>query len=133
AALSRRVWAPVAPLIVGHGIRRIRVAPDGLLDLVPFEAVSDHGTLIQRSTIAYVPAGRDLLPEPPPTPPTSPPVIMVSPGASGASGSASSSTASLGPLRSLPEAGREGNDVRRIVRDPEFLGESKASESGLKH
>jgi CHAT domain-containing protein/tetratricopeptide (TPR) repeat protein len=133
SALSRQIWAPVAPLIAKHGVRRIRVAPDGLLDLVPFDALPDHGPLIQRFTIAYVPAGRDLLPEPPATRPASSPVIMVSPGASGASGSPPSSAASLGTLPSLPEAVREGDDVRRIIRDPQFLGEGQASESGLKH
>jgi CHAT domain-containing protein len=110
------------------------VAPDGLLDLVPFDALSDRGALIERFTIAYVPAGRDLLPEPPPTRPASAPIILVSPGATHSTGNPRSlSAAAVRTLPPLREAIREGEEVRRVIRNAQFLGEGRASESRLKN
>ena len=83
--LSRRVWRPIAPLLADGGrVHHLRIAPDGALNLVPFEALSDGHDLIDRYSVSYVPAGRDLLDVVAPATP-SPPVVVVSPGGSRAS------------------------------------------------
>ena len=60
--LSKSVLAPLEPWL-GAGTRRIRIAPDGMLTLVPFGALRDSQGrfLIERFALGYVPAGRDLV------------------------------------------------------------------------
>jgi CHAT domain-containing protein len=59
-ALDARLMEPVRPLL--GDARRLYVAPAGMLNLVPFDAlVDDQGAwLAQRFTISYVASGRDL-------------------------------------------------------------------------
>ncbi|HEX7941401.1 MAG TPA: CHAT domain-containing protein, partial [Gemmatimonadaceae bacterium] len=94
AVLSRRVWRPIAPLVDSKSITRLRIAPDGLLNLVPFEALSDGRQLIDRFAISYVPAGRDLALATP-SMPLSPPVVVVSPGVSRTAGAVQASISSF--------------------------------------
>lgn len=132
AALSRRVWTPVAEAIDARRITRLRIAPDGLLDLVPFEALIDRGALIDRFTIAYLPTGRDLLSEPASARASSAPVIMVSPGAARLNGARRVNEPSLRRLPPLPEAVREADDVRLAIHGARFFGEREATERRLK-
>ncbi len=60
-AVDRLVMQPVRPLLGGS--RRVFLAPDGALNLVPFAAlVSERGQyLVSRYTFSYLSSGRDLL------------------------------------------------------------------------
>jgi CHAT domain-containing protein/tetratricopeptide (TPR) repeat protein len=131
--LSRRVWMPLASLVAADsGIRRLRIAPDGMLDLVPFEALRDPRPLIDRFTITYLPAGRDLASESTTADPGGPSVIMVSPGA-GARGSAAPSSASIvDRLPPIAAAVGEAEDVRRMIDGAELYGAGRATEHRLK-
>jgi CHAT domain-containing protein len=61
AELSRRI---ALPIVARSGdVKRLIVAPDGPLNLVPFQALvgSDGRYLIERFTVSYVTSGRDLV------------------------------------------------------------------------
>jgi CHAT domain-containing protein len=59
--VDAKVIQPIRSLI--GDVSRLLISPDGELNLIPFEALSDeHGRyLIQRYSISYVSSGRDLL------------------------------------------------------------------------
>lgn len=121
--LSRRVWRRIDPLVDAKTIKQLRIAPDGPLNLVPFEALSDGRDLIDRFTITYLPAGRDLLvPQAPSA--TGAPVVVVSPGSS-------SSPQSEG-LGRLDAATMEAADVRRLVTRARLYTGSGATERHVK-
>ncbi|HEY0469759.1 MAG TPA: tetratricopeptide repeat protein, partial [Polyangiaceae bacterium] len=60
-ALYEQVMAPLVPLL--KGVEHLYVAPDGLLDLVPFGALVDahNQYLIDNWSISYLSSGRELL------------------------------------------------------------------------
>ena len=60
--LSSKLAPASRPFGKTAGIHRLRIAPDGMLNLVPFSALSDgHGHfLVERVETSYVSAGRDL-------------------------------------------------------------------------
>ena len=131
--LSRRVWRPIAPLLGGaQHVRRLRIAPDGALNLVPFEALSDGQDLIERYTIRYVPAGRDLLDAPSPAAPSAP-VIIVSPGRDRAAAASSSASAGrIDLLAPLDGAAGEAADARRLLPGSEIYTGRGATEQHVK-
>ena len=116
--LSTRVWRPMKPwLDAAPNVRRLRIAPDAALNLVPFEALSDGPDLIDRFAISYVPASRDLLLSSSPSS-SSAPVVVVSPGAG--AGRARTTDRSGPALRGqalarLGSASGESSDVKRLV------------------
>jgi CHAT domain-containing protein/tetratricopeptide (TPR) repeat protein len=136
SVLSARVWGPLAPLIAqAPNVRRLRIAPDALLNLVPFEALTDGGhDLIERFSIAYLPAGRDVLAEPTDSP-SGAPVVVVSPGASVKAAplaNQSSIAFRAGGLARLPEATLEAADFRKIVPRASLLATDDATERRVK-
>ena len=62
ARLASWVLAPIMASIP-KGLRRMIVAPDGALSLIPFEALITKGKrrLVERATLAYVTSGRDVV------------------------------------------------------------------------
>ena len=60
-ALDKQVMQPLRPLL--GGATRLLISPDGSLNLIPFEAlVDEQGRYqVQRYSIQYLTAGRDLL------------------------------------------------------------------------
>ncbi len=82
-ALSQELSPAIAELTRRKEVARLRIAPDGMLNLVPFGALADtRGKfLIQHFSISYVSAGRDLTGVSTSSAAT-PAVIAVSPGAS---------------------------------------------------
>ena len=60
--LSAKLAPVFAAIWQDAGIHRLRIAPDGMLNLAPFAAISDsHGHfLVERVAISYLSAGRDL-------------------------------------------------------------------------
>jgi CHAT domain-containing protein/tetratricopeptide (TPR) repeat protein len=117
--LSSRVWRPIrAGLDAEPRIRRLRIAPDGALNLVPFDALSEGRDLIERFEITYVPAGRDLLSSPSRVS-SSAPVVVVSPGAG------------LGLVR-LGSATGEAADLKRLVPGAAVYTGATATEHHVK-
>lgn len=137
ADLSARVWAPLKPLLEESAdVRRLRMAPDGLLNLVPFEALSDGHDLIERYAITYVPAGRDVTMEASSTMVSAAPVVVVSPGSS--TRKASLSSAASGTFRSdalarLSDAAGEAADLQRLVPHAELYSAANATERHVKN
>jgi CHAT domain-containing protein/Tfp pilus assembly protein PilF len=119
-------------------IHRLRIAPDGLLTLAPFAALSNAPGhfLVQRFTISYLSAGRDLA-EVPNTlsndaaRPLGPPVIALSPGGD------SRATASAGVFRAdglerLDGAVLEAQSLQALLPHSELLAEGQATEQRIK-
>jgi CHAT domain-containing protein len=81
--LSQELSPVIAELARRKEVARLRIAPDGMLNLVPFGALADArgAFLIQHFAISYVSAGRDLTSVSMGSAATSA-VIAVSPGAS---------------------------------------------------
>jgi CHAT domain-containing protein/tetratricopeptide (TPR) repeat protein len=135
ANLSTRVWAPLKPLLKGRtNVRRLRVAPDGLLNLVPFEALSDGHDLIERYAITYVPAGRDITMQASGTIASGAPVVVVSPGSSATPSlsSAASGTFRSDALARLSAATAEAADLRRMVPHAALYSAADATERHVK-
>jgi len=60
-ALDEKVMSPLRPLL--GGIVQLLISPDGLLNLIPFEALVDEQNryLVERYSFTYLTSGRDLL------------------------------------------------------------------------
>lgn len=60
-AVSAQLWQPLQPLL--NGVAHLLIAPDGLLNLIPFAALPDTAGryLIERYAISWLSSGRDLL------------------------------------------------------------------------
>ena len=133
--LSRQVWRPLKPLLDAEpNIRRLRIAPDSALNLVPFEALSDGRDLIDRFTITYVPAGRDLMARSSAIA-SAPPVVVVSPGArprrahTAERPDVSFRADGLAPLG---EAAGEAADIRRTLKGVAVYTGATATERRVK-
>jgi CHAT domain-containing protein/tetratricopeptide (TPR) repeat protein len=121
--LSTRVWRPLRPLVEEERITALRIAPDALLNLLPFEALAEgRRALIDRFAITYVPAGRDLMATT--RVPSAAPVLVVSPGASAPRAAAqparhapaqSETSFRANQLSRLDAALGEAADIRRLV------------------
>jgi len=78
-ALGDKVFRPMEGLLVDD--KHLLISPDGQLNLIPFEALSDaQGRyLIERFSITYVTTGRDLLRMEVPRPSRTAPVLVADP------------------------------------------------------
>lgn len=138
AMLSKELRPVIAEVSDQTGVHRLRVAPDGLLNLVPFAALSDSRGhfLVQQYAISYVSAGRELV-----APPSAPAseraansiVIAVSPGAgSKHSESVATNRIRADRLERLDGAQAEANEVQRWIPEARLLGEGEATEQRIK-
>jgi len=76
--LYQLAFKPLLPLL--GKTRKLFVAADGQLALVPFAALHDgHGFLADAFDVTYLTSGRDLLPRPGPEAPSSPVVVFADP------------------------------------------------------
>ena len=122
AALQRLdvlVFAPIRARLAN--VSHVILAPDGKLNLVPFEALLDpqkHYELEQR-LVSYVTTGRDLLRLAAPHAPRSPAVIVAAPDFGPLPSAASSSAASFAPL---PGALAEATDLQKYFPHPPLTG-----------
>ena len=137
ADLSKRMWTPLKPLVdSAPQVRRLRIAPDASLNLVPFEALSDGGDLIERFAISYVPAGRDVVVDASAGPPSAAPVVVVSPGASARLDGVQGGQPNVfrpGSLAHLAAAVAEAADVGKRVPRAELYAASNATEARVKN
>ncbi len=122
---------------IPSSVNRLRLAPDGMLNLVPFSALRDGGGhfLIERFAIGYLSAGRDLAtPESASHPDARSMVIAVSPGG-GSAAAAKPLTAGAfraDRLERLEGAEAEARDVQRWLHKAQLLGEGEATEQRIK-
>jgi CHAT domain-containing protein/tetratricopeptide (TPR) repeat protein len=134
AMLSAKLAAVFAPIWRDAGIHRLRIVPDGMLNLAPFAALSDsHGHfLIERVAISYLSAGRDLIALSSSSASASGNAIVValSPGA----GNAPTPTGAFraDQLERLTGADLEARDVERWLPKAIVFGEGEATEQRMK-
>jgi CHAT domain-containing protein len=78
-AVDEKVMQPVRPLL--GAARRLLIAPDGLLNLIPFAALVNQQNryLIERYAISYLTSGRDLLRMQNSKPSKNPPLVVANP------------------------------------------------------
>jgi CHAT domain-containing protein/tetratricopeptide (TPR) repeat protein len=132
--LSQELSPVMSELARRKEVARLRIAPDGMLNLVPFGALADTrgAFLIQHFAISYVSAGRDLTGVSAGAAATSA-VIAVSPGA----GPKSAGAASAGAFRAerlerLDDAELEARDVKKWIPRAQLLNEGEATEQRIK-
>jgi CHAT domain-containing protein/tetratricopeptide (TPR) repeat protein len=144
-ALYDTLLAPLAPRL--EGARFLLVAPDGVLNLIPFSAVMDPKGrhLVERYTLTHLTSGRDLLRFDGARPPRGAPVVLAAPDY-GAVSTAAKDLAARSPQtrprrrssdltwrewEPLPGARLEGETIEKLL-GVEALGGAKARESALK-
>src|SRR5699024_8162800 len=115
-------------------IGRLRIAPDGMLNLLPFGALSDDrgAFLVQRYAISYIAAARDLTGVSTGERSTSA-VIAVSPGVSRQfAGVASSGAFRAERLERLEDADLEARDVKKWIPRAQLWNQGEATEQHIK-
>lgn len=141
--LSSKLTPVLSAIWQSAGIHRLRIAPDGMLNLVPFGALSDgRGHFVaERFATSYVSAGRDLAaPRGAANPAANSVVIAVSPGAgakrrTGTKPSSDTLTARsfrADRLERFANAEVEASDVQRWFPHAQVLGEGEATEQRIK-
>lgn len=130
--LSTQAFAPLWPLLAKRGeVARLRIAPDGLLLLLPFEALVMGGRpLVAHYAISYLLSGRELAGEPRPGGGSEGSLIAVSPGL--ARTAAAHGTFRADKLERLPGAQAEAEELLKLMPHSRFLGENQATEQRLK-
>ena len=136
--LSKTVLAPLEPwLAQSKTARRLQVAPDGMLTLLPFGALLDRQGkyLVERYAVSYVPAGRDLASPERDAAPASASVIALSPGAGIKRPAASNLVAGAfraDHLERLEGAEAEAHELQAIMPQARLLAEGQATEERVK-
>ena len=130
--LSKKL-GPIVALIQKRGVERLRIAPDGMLNLVPFAALSDgRGRfLIERFAISYVSAGRDLAGVIRHQESAGPMIIALSPGA-GPKHAVSGGAFRADRLERLDGAELEARELQKRIPKAQLLGEGEATEQRVK-
>jgi CHAT domain-containing protein len=134
--LSEKLNPVIARLAPRKDIKRLRVVSDGMLNLLPLGAVSDGRGhfLIERFSISYVSASRDLAGPVAASQSTGPMIIAVSPGA-GPKRPVRDTRASAfraDGLERLEGAEREARNVQSWIPRARLLGEGQATEQRMK-
>lgn len=132
--LSQKLSPVIAEATRRKEVARLRIAPDGMLNLVPFGALADArgAFLIQHFAISYVSAGRDLMGVPAGAAATAA-VIAVSPGASRKSAAMASGGAFRAErLERLDDAELEAREVKKWIPRAQLLNEGEATEQRIK-
>ncbi|MBW1688880.1 MAG: CHAT domain-containing protein, partial [Deltaproteobacteria bacterium] len=144
-ALYDTVLAPLAPRL--QGVRFLLVAPDGVLNLIPFAALmdADGRYLVERYAITHLTSGRDLLRLGEARTPGNPPMVIAAPDYGPLSAAArqvaarspqapvSRRSRDLTPLQwePLPGARLEGEAIEKLLGIKALAG-AEARESVLK-
>ena len=121
-ALGDKVFRPMEALLAGD--KHLLISPDGQLNLIPFEALSDaRGRyLIEGFSITYVTTGRDLLRMEVPRPSRSAPVLVADPLFDQPSETATASAANISSKaaaeRSIRRSVTTGTDLSTLYFAP---------------
>jgi CHAT domain-containing protein/Tfp pilus assembly protein PilF len=146
-AVDEKVMRPVRPLL--GETRRLLIAPDGSLNLIPFAALVDERNryLIERYAISYLTSGRDLLRLPISRPSENAPMVVANPAFGRASTVvAQQKSADLPPgdqartqgdqaqiyFQPLPSTGREALAIKAALPGASLLLREQATESAVK-
>jgi CHAT domain-containing protein/tetratricopeptide (TPR) repeat protein len=115
-ALRRRLWDPLARALPAD-CKRLFLAPDGQLALVPLEALrlADGTYLVERYQMAYVTTGRDLLPRPRPAGAAAGALIVADPDYE--AGPAAEKARGALQFQRLPGFAREADTVARLLQE----------------
>jgi CHAT domain-containing protein/tetratricopeptide (TPR) repeat protein len=134
--LSEKLKPVFSWLAQSKAVRRLRVAPDGMLNLLPFGALSDvrGHFVVENFALSYVSAGRDLAESSISASPLGPLVIALSPGADmrRASPGVAASAFRADRLERLEDAALEVRDLQRRMPRAQVLGEGQATEQRVK-
>jgi len=152
-AVDEKVMRPLRPLLGDRlgDTRRLLIAPDGSLNLIPFAALVDERNqyLIESYTISYLTSGRDLLRLQTSQPSESAPMVVANPAfgraatAVARAGQNAAGFRSGGPGRRqndpdqiffqpLPSTRREALAIKATLRKASMLLREQATESALK-
>jgi CHAT domain-containing protein/tetratricopeptide (TPR) repeat protein len=141
-AVDALVMQPVRQLLDARS--RLLIAPDGILNLIPFAALVDETNrfLVDRFAITYLTSGRDLLRLQFPQPSRATPLIVAAPAfgepagrPAGPTGTPASGTRIdqsrifFGPL---PGASHEVRSIRPLLPDATVLVSDRATEAAVK-
>jgi CHAT domain-containing protein len=135
--LSEKLNPVIARLAPRKDVQRLRIASDGMLNLLPLGALSDgHGHfLIERFSISYISASRDLAGPLVASQAVGPIIIAVSPGAGAkrpVPDSRAPSAFRAERLERLEGAELEARNVQRWIPRAQLLGEGEATEQRMK-
>lgn len=133
--LSAKLAPVLSPIWQSPGIHRLRIAPDGMLNLVPFHALSaaPGHFLVERVATSYISAGRDIAPpQTPDNPAAASVVIAVSPGESARPKPRTAGLLRADGLERLEDAETEARDVQTWFPRAQLLGEGEATEQRIK-
>ncbi|HEX2488424.1 MAG TPA: CHAT domain-containing tetratricopeptide repeat protein, partial [Blastocatellia bacterium] len=151
--VDEKVMRPVRSLLGERlgGTRRVLIAPDGLLNLIPFAALVDEQNqyLVERFAISYLTSGRDLLRLQTSEPSKSPPLIVANPvfgkasplavqvdQRSGKGVAANQASARIDAarifFRPLPGAEDEALAIKTVLPEASTLLREQATEAALK-
>ena len=152
-AVDEKVMRPVRSLLVERlgGTRRVLIAPDGLLNLIPFAALVDEQNqyLVERFAISYLTSGRDLLRLQTSEPSKSPPLVVANPAFGRASTRAMRADRNSGKgraanqararidaarifFRPLPGAEDEAMAIKTVLPEASTLLREQATEAAIK-
>ncbi len=156
-AVDELVMRPVRSLLQSESgqIRRLLIAPDGSLNLIPFPALVDEENryLIERYTISYLTSGRDLLRLHNPQPSKSSPLVLADPlfgrmaraatrgprnsvNSASAAGAGDQGEARSDPARvffpQLPGTRGEALAIKAVLPEASLLLQERATEAALK-
>ena len=129
---------PVISAAERKGVHRLRIAPDGMLYLVPFAALTDsRGTpVVQHFAISYISSSRDLIEAADRNGPAASQdsfIIAVSPGNRAAfAPNPNASTFRSDQLERLTNASIEARTVKQWIPKSQLLGEGEATEERIK-
>jgi CHAT domain-containing protein len=133
ASLSGFFQPVLSRLARSKAVRRLRIAPDGMLALVPFEGMKTGGSyVLERYEVSYVNSGIELAEMRQPLKPPGRPVIAVSPGPGGTKVTPRKAAFRAELLERLPGAREEARKLRMYFSDAEVVAEGRASEAYLK-
>jgi CHAT domain-containing protein len=139
-AVDEKVMRPLRPLLGEK--RRLLIAPDGSLNLIPFAALVDEQNqyLIENYAISYLTSGRDLLRLQTSRPSESAPMVVANPAFGGAA-TAVTRSADFGRrphdpdqiyFQPLPSTRREALAIKAVLPGASTLLQERATESALK-
>jgi len=125
--LARLILDPVESQL--RGVRRVLVASDGELSVVPFAVLRDAGNhyLVERFEVANLASGRDLLSLTRHQAPRDPAVIVANPNFDAGTGPAAALT-----FRALPGTAEEAAALRALLPDARLIVQDDATEPALK-